>query len=346
VGLIRLVTQLLNQATRDFSYEIIVVDDGSPDPVEPVLSAEFPQPPVALKCIRKVNGGPASARNAGAKCAVGELLVFVDDDMAIREDFLLGHVETQRTYGPGLVNCYFDWEVDASPPSFARWYKNRIEEWNAVRRQQVKPIAEDVFLIPNVNATTANLSVPTDAFQKANGFDTGYPFGCEDQDFALRLEFAGYSAFMTTKTKAVHIETHNTLVKVCQRQARGSADTVRFLRRFAVEARFGKQPIAYVNDPICFGIDPWHLVVKKLIRGTIVKWPMRHCAFTVINILERFFPDATFLHRTYNILISAYSQQGWREGVQRYSSEPPLPCVAALLQQSDRLKPRSIIRQS
>src|SRR6185437_8746702 len=54
--------------------EVIVVDDGSTD--ETAKSAgEFP-----VTVIRQNNGGPASARNTGAKAARGEWLAFLDHD--------------------------------------------------------------------------------------------------------------------------------------------------------------------------------------------------------------------------------------------------------------------------
>lgn len=330
-SLVRLVTQLLKQDTRNFTYEVILVDDGSPEPVEQVLQGLLPTAMIPLRCIRKANGGPASARNFGAGCAAGSLLVFIDDDMSVRPDFLLAHVETQRAHGPALVNCYFDWEVSASPPAFLHWYSARIDAWNAARRRQLTQVSPDVFAIPSINATTANLSVPKELFQTAGGFDSGYPFGCEDQDFALRLEFAACPAFMTTKSVAVHIETHNSLKKVCARQARGSADTVRFLRRFAFEARFGKQPIAKVNDPIKMGIDPWRLVVKKLLRTIVMQWPIRSLVFLAVKIVERVFPRSRLTGRLYDFLVSAHTQKGWRDGLHRYGSEGPLTVVLELL---------------
>jgi glycosyltransferase involved in cell wall biosynthesis len=56
--------------------EIIVVDDGSKDDTTAVV--ETFGPPVKL--VRKPNGGPASARNLGARLATGEWLAMLDAD--------------------------------------------------------------------------------------------------------------------------------------------------------------------------------------------------------------------------------------------------------------------------
>ena len=57
------------------AHEIIVVDDGSTDDTGAVVQA-YPQ----VKYIKKENGGPNSARNAGLAQATGELVAFLDAD--------------------------------------------------------------------------------------------------------------------------------------------------------------------------------------------------------------------------------------------------------------------------
>ena len=61
------------------SYEIILVDDGSPDN-SPKICDRFCEHFPAVKVIHKENGGLSSARNAGLDCAVGEYILFLDSD--------------------------------------------------------------------------------------------------------------------------------------------------------------------------------------------------------------------------------------------------------------------------
>lgn len=75
---------------QDFNeYEIIVVNDGSTDDTEAVVS-RFGE---KVQCIRKPNGGQPSARNVGIRAARGKYLAFVDADDLWTKDKLRLQVE-------------------------------------------------------------------------------------------------------------------------------------------------------------------------------------------------------------------------------------------------------------
>jgi glycosyltransferase involved in cell wall biosynthesis len=69
--------------SRYHKFEVIVVDDGSTEPVEPLV-ARF-----GFKYLRIDGpGGPARARNRGAVWAGGSHLVFIDADVCVHPDAL------------------------------------------------------------------------------------------------------------------------------------------------------------------------------------------------------------------------------------------------------------------
>lgn len=81
----RCVESIRQQTYPDF--EIILVDDGSPDNCPAMcerLAAEDPR----VRVIHKTNGGLSDARNAGIEVARGEYLCFVDSDDAIAPTML------------------------------------------------------------------------------------------------------------------------------------------------------------------------------------------------------------------------------------------------------------------
>ena len=68
--------------------EVIVVDDGSPPEDDPApIVAQYP----GVRLVRKLNGGLASARNAGWRVSSGEYLVFLDgDDVLLPQAVAIG----------------------------------------------------------------------------------------------------------------------------------------------------------------------------------------------------------------------------------------------------------------
>lgn len=77
---------------QDFdNYEIILVDDGSPDSC-PKLCDEFADKSPKIKVVHKLNGGLSDARNAGVAVANGQYLTFVDSDDFWRDSDVLSGV--------------------------------------------------------------------------------------------------------------------------------------------------------------------------------------------------------------------------------------------------------------
>ncbi len=78
------VKSILSQSMED--YEIILVDDGSPDNCPAICDSYAERYPDKIRVIHKENGGLASARNAGMKIAIGDYIFFVDSDDYFGED--------------------------------------------------------------------------------------------------------------------------------------------------------------------------------------------------------------------------------------------------------------------
>lgn len=72
------IDSILNQTMDD--YEIILVDDGSPDNCPAICDEYKEKYPDKVVVIHKENEGLASARNSGLNIAKGEYIFFVDSD--------------------------------------------------------------------------------------------------------------------------------------------------------------------------------------------------------------------------------------------------------------------------
>ncbi len=92
--------------------EVIVVDDGSTDDPAAVV-ARHP----GVRFVRKENGGPSSARNAGIRATEAELVVFLDGDDWLLPGAIAANLEAfdAARPRPGMVaGGYLDWWVSRS----------------------------------------------------------------------------------------------------------------------------------------------------------------------------------------------------------------------------------------
>ena len=89
------VDSVLAQTFSDF--EVIVVNDGSPD--TEALEQALERYPSKLRYIKQANQGAAAARNTGIKAARGELVAFLDADDTWLPEFLKKQCDLlQRTH--------------------------------------------------------------------------------------------------------------------------------------------------------------------------------------------------------------------------------------------------------
>jgi len=78
-------------------YEILIIDNNSAEPVESRRYVrDFLEKNKNTKVITELNQGLTTARLRAIKESSGELIIFVDDDNFIPEDFFLKGVEIAR----------------------------------------------------------------------------------------------------------------------------------------------------------------------------------------------------------------------------------------------------------
>ena len=81
------VDSLINQDLPSMVYEIILVDDGSPDRCGEICD-EYAASNSNVKVIHRENGGLGAARNSGIDVAQGQYVQFVDSDDYLEPDVL------------------------------------------------------------------------------------------------------------------------------------------------------------------------------------------------------------------------------------------------------------------
>jgi mycofactocin glycosyltransferase len=160
--------------------EVIVVDDGS---VDPVAVAAVAQQHGARLLVNERNRGPAYSRNRAVDEATGEIVAFVDSDCVPGRSWL-------RELTP-----YFAWErVGAVGGRTLSYYTesllDRYEEVSSPldmgRHLMLKARGTDTFYVP-----TCNLLVRRSAYAPLGGLRGDLRVG-EDVDFCWRLRAAGH----------------------------------------------------------------------------------------------------------------------------------------------------------
>ncbi len=86
------VDSLLNQDLPKEDYEIILVDDGSPDRCGEICD-EYAVKHSNIKVVHRENGGLSAARNSGIEIAQGKYIQFVDSDDFLEPNVLKALVE-------------------------------------------------------------------------------------------------------------------------------------------------------------------------------------------------------------------------------------------------------------
>ena len=120
------------RATKREDVEIIVVDDGSTDVRTREETNALASQGITL--IRKKNGGPASARNAGISLARGEYIFPLDGDDRIRPDCLHREIPILDS-NPGVGVVYSDGEffgIRSGRWGIGPFDAGRLLQWNYI----------------------------------------------------------------------------------------------------------------------------------------------------------------------------------------------------------------------
>lgn len=174
-------TQLLHSLTRlDYPsdrFEVIVVDDGGPIPLEETVSAFRNQ--LHMRLLRQENQGPAAARNYGAREAAGRYLAFTDDD-CLPDPGWLRELDQALEKAPTVVcgGRTINFYTRNLPAQATQLLMDYLYE-------NYSPTQRAGAFFP-----THNLSVPRDEFLALGGFDEQLRFG-EDREFCYRWHSRG-----------------------------------------------------------------------------------------------------------------------------------------------------------
>ena len=162
--------------TGDKSVEVIVVDDASTDRSPKLVETIAYADPERVRLIRQEkNGGPAKARNAGARMARGECLFFLDSDTDMLPNALANFRERIAS-ADAVVGIY-----DARPlnKGWIPLYKALLNNYFFTRKGIIN---YEVF-------DSARAGIRAEIFRAVGGFDEtlGWGMDYENEELGYRL---------------------------------------------------------------------------------------------------------------------------------------------------------------
>jgi glycosyltransferase involved in cell wall biosynthesis len=170
--------------------EIIVVADGDTDGSWQIAEER------GAKVLRLPKaGGPARARNFGAAAAQGDILLFIDADVAIPPG-ILGEIEKIFRDEPGLAAVFGSYDSEPNETNFLSQYKNLFHHY--------------VHQLGREEASTfwgACGAIRRNVFEEVGRFDERYGQpSIEDIDLGYRLKKGGHSIRLCKDLQVKHLK--------------------------------------------------------------------------------------------------------------------------------------------
>ena len=189
-------TALSEQTLPRHLFEVVVCDDGSPEPVAPAI--EKFRERIALTVVTRPRSGPAAARNEGARHTKGRFIAFTDDDCVPAPNWLETLLERMNRQPGHLVGGSIVNLLPQDPYATAtQLITSCVYEY-----YERNPVDHRFF-------STSNLAVPAKRFWMLDGFSERFPRAAgEDYDFCARWQEAGFPSAYASEMEVGHAHGH------------------------------------------------------------------------------------------------------------------------------------------
>jgi glycosyltransferase involved in cell wall biosynthesis len=182
-------------------FEVLVVDNNSTDHTREVVAA-FATARPAPRHVFETKQGLDHARNRAIKEARGEIIVFADDDILVRPDWLAQLTVPLMADHPRKIGAIGGEVIPVFPDGLPPW----VAEWHAplAFRSDVGPL--DAKHSP----MGANLAVPRWVFEELGPFSTALDrsgknlFGGGDAELIRRVRAAGWEIWFSPGAAVKH----------------------------------------------------------------------------------------------------------------------------------------------
>jgi GT2 family glycosyltransferase len=288
--LLRNLLESLSRQQTSHAFEVIVVNDYPQDDLT-ALETEFSDISVSVINLSE-DHGRSIARNTGVRSSSGDILIFVDDDMTVVEDFIDHHMKAHTQAQTAVIGNILSAPEYANDP-FARY----IERQGVMK---LKPGQE----IPPQYFRTGNGSVSKQFFMDVGMFDESFRTYGEDLDLAWRLYYGG--ARFVFAQEAISYNHHPADIDDMMSKVRewGRYTLPIFAKR---HPKLTQALWVHLADPIQLGRESLTVSLKKIVLRVVLTPPIYGLARLIYRckwLGRLLFPVIDFI-RVYNY-IGAY----------------------------------------
>jgi len=193
-------TCLANQDLNPRQYEVIVIDDGSPDATAGMVSEMAAIMPCSLRYLRHENHGAGYTANRGLRAAKAPLVLLIADDIQLMPETLSEHLRSHQAHSEREV-CVLG-RVDQSPELKQTVF---IKNWDPFQFRDLTGVAT----LPYYRFWICNVSAKRDFLIRQNGFREadGWagPHNHCDCELGYRLKKDGLKLLYNEKARAHHL---------------------------------------------------------------------------------------------------------------------------------------------
>ena len=196
--LVQVIARLEEQDLPRQDFEVVVVDDGSPDDTARRMERVAAGSPLTLRYLRQANSGVSAARNRGVREARAPIILLLQDDILAIPSLLSRHVRGHRLHPEtaATVSGRVTW-----PPT---WAIDPFMEWIDHGGPQFK--YDEILGKTTIDCRhfyACNVSLKRTALLE-NPFDEEVVYGWEDTELADRLEERGYTFYFDEQAVGYH----------------------------------------------------------------------------------------------------------------------------------------------
>jgi glycosyltransferase involved in cell wall biosynthesis len=294
-------------------FDVIVVDDGSDDGTNLVTRETFP---FRLLYQRQSNQGDAAARNLGVSRSRNELLLFLDDDILVDENFMVNlicqHVMKENRIVVGMERL---WPRNEDSGNGTSPFSSTTPD------REINPARPELEPISFTEICSNNFSIRREDYHLLGEMQAldfpGSSIWC-DVDFSYRAYRNGFEFYRSNTAVCWH---RDYVTQNLENHSRRMYEAA--YRAVSLFQKYPELPphIPMFRDklPVNWSEDSIRLIIRKFMRRTSALRPVIWLSKNAYNFLKRRVVPNRFVRPVYRLVIGGHLYNGYRDGLRDFS---------------------------